>query len=199
MPFRPLSFALFLSCLAAAPCLAAEISTAKKYYQIGGATVQEIQRQLERHGPRLGGHKGHPAATRMEFKTRVEYAEKASACRISQVRVRLVATMTLPRWKRPGGASPETARFWNALDQDILRHENHHVDIAADHARKLERALDRLPARNRCAALEKEVGRVTDRIMKANDEAHAAFDRKEGNEFERRLEKLIARRGRSTN
>ena len=73
------------------------------------------------------------------------------------------------------------------------------VDIAADHARKLERALNRLPARDGCAALEKEVGRVTDRIMKANDEAHAAFDRKEGNEFERRLEKLIARRGRSTN
>ena len=57
---------------------------------------QAIERQLARRGPRLGGHKGHPAATRMEFNTRVDYVETGRGCRVSGVHVRLVATMTLP-------------------------------------------------------------------------------------------------------
>lgn len=199
MNSRKFLFAALLSAMFSKAATAADIHTTRTYYDIGGATIQEIEQQLERRGPRLGGHKGHPAATRMEFKTRVEYLEKTKLCRVSAVQVRLIATMTLPRWKRPRNASREIARFWQALDQDILRHEKHHVAISTDHARELEHALANLSSRKGCAALEREVDRITGRIMKQNDEAHAAFDRKEGNEFAERLGKLLRQRGSSVN
>lgn len=194
MTLRPIAVSFLLAIMSSGPAPAADIRTVERHYDIGGATVQAIERQLARRGPRLGGHKGHPAATRMEFNTRVDYVETDRGCRVSGVRVRLVATMTLPRWKRPAGASADTARFWNALDADIRRHEKHHADIAASHARKLERALTGLSSPDDCKALEARVETITNRIMKRNDEAHAAFDRKEGSEFEQRLRKLIAER-----
>lgn len=199
MSFRFIVLSCLAACACAAPALAADIRTVERHYAIDGATVQAIERQLERHGPRLGGHKGHPAATRMEFRTRVDYAETSRGCRVSGVHVRLVVTMTLPRWKRPRAASAETARFWDALDADIRRHERHHAGIAADHARQLERALAGLSSRDGCKALEDRVAGITSRIMKRNDEAHAAFDSKEGNGFERRLKRLIAARKRAVN
>lgn len=176
------------------PAMAADVRVVERHYTVRGATMQEIERQLERRGPKLGGHLGHPAATRMEFKTRVDYAEHEHLCRVASTHVSLVATMTLPRWNQPRNASRETVLFWQALDQDIRRHERRHADIAATHARRLESALTGLTSRQGCKALEARVARVTARIMKQNDDAHAAFDGKEGNEFERRLRGLIGKR-----
>ncbi|MFP1633285.1 DUF922 domain-containing Zn-dependent protease [Zhengella sp. ZM62] len=199
MTLRSFAVSVLLAMAWSGQAPAADIRMIERHYDIGGATVQAIERQLASRGPRLGGHKGHPAATRMEFNTRVDYVETQRGCRVSGAHVRLVATMTLPRWKRPAGASADTARFWHALDADIRRHEKHHADIAAGHARQLERALTGLSSPDGCKALEARVETITTRIMKRNDDAHAAFDRKEGNEFERRLRKLIAERKRAVN
>lgn len=181
--------------LLAAPALSATVSQTYSYFRIGGASLEEIERELQRRGPQVGASGSrHPGATRMEFTTRITYGERRGFCSVVKATVAVKANMILPRWSRPRGADRDTRFVWETLAADIRRHEESHVRIARNHARDMEQALMGLTNYRGCEAAKRAAEAATARHLEQHDRAQAEFDRIEGVNFEKRILGLLQRR-----
>ena len=185
-------FLLFVFAFATAfPAQAASLSKTYSYFNIGGLTLTEIEKELERRGPKLSGTgKRHPGATRMDFNTRLGYRERNGRCAITEARVTVKADVILPRW-RQRGAESDVRLIWETLSSDIKRHEESHVIIARNYARELEDALKAVRPERTCDQTAAKAKQVNDRILARHDAAQDEFDRIEGINFESRILRLL--------
>lgn len=174
------------------PSHAASLSKRYSYFTINGKTSAEIERELQRRGPKVGSTGSrHPGATEMEFRTRLEFSERGNVCSVSKATVRLKARLILPRWRQRKRAKREMAIIWDTLSADIKRHEESHVIIAKNHARELEKRLERLRTSRGCDEVERMAEKTTKEVLAKHDEAQQRFDRIEGISFERRMLRLL--------
>lgn len=189
---RPSLLCALMLAFAAVPAGAANLAKTYSYFSIGGSTLDEIENQLSRHGPQVKGtgHR-HPGATRMAFTTRLGYAEKPGSCRIVSAVVTVKVKVILPKWRRPRKADPEVRLFWNTLSSDIKRHEESHVVIAKNHARKLEDALKASGRQQDCKIAAAKAKEITARILAKHDRAQERFDRVEFVNFQSRFLRLL--------
>lgn len=178
-----------------APASGASVSLTYSYFTVGGTSLDEIERQLQRRGPRLSASGSrHPGATQLEFSTHLTYRQKGGFCSVVDARVALKASMILPRWTRPRGADRDTRLIWETLAADIKRHEHSHVVIARNHARDMEAALGQLTNFRGCEAARSAAQKTSERMLLEHDRAQAQFDRVEGINFEKRISGLLQRR-----
>lgn len=176
----------------ALPGVAAEMAKSYSYFSIGGSTLEDIEKELTRRGPNVATTgKRHPGATRMEFKTRLHYADRGKFCEISAVSVRMSAKVILPRWRPARKTSADTRFVWGTLAADIKRHEESHVIIAKNHARELETALRAIGHQKTCKLASEKAAKVTQKILDKHDREQQRFDRIESAGFERRLLRLL--------
>lgn len=131
----------------------------------------------------------------MRFDTSVKYGLVGGICRIVRADVTLNVTITLPRWdaSRPP-TDPYLAVVWDVLSKDIRRHEERHVAIADDHAKRLERGLRRLPPTKGCERLKRKVEETTQAELKKEEADQAGFDRSEQAGFNARFTRLVNQR-----
>lgn len=162
------------------------------YFQIGGTTAEELDRELERRGPmtRASGSR-HPGATQIKFGGELGYVESAGRCRVGSVDVTLDTRLVLPRWKNRKRAKGDIALIWDALSSDIKRHEERHAEIARDYARRLEKTLKSLRPQRDCEAMQAKVTEATDKVVGAHDAAQMRFDRVEAVNFEKRMIRIL--------
>lgn len=185
---KTLAFAAGLLASLVLPAQSASIAKTYSYFTIGGVTLEEIERELQRRGPHLQSTGlRHPGATRMEFITNVTYNERRGFCSVVKATVTLKATMILPRWSKRRSADSDTRFIWDVLASDIRRHEESHITIARNHARELEQALENIYNYRGCAAARKKAGAVSDALLARHDRAQLEFDRIESVNFETRL------------
>lgn len=168
------------------------INKTYSYFRIGGRTAEDLDRELEKHGPitRATGHR-HPGATEIKFGGDVTYVEKGGQCAVGGTRVTLRTRIMLPRWSNRGKASSDLGFIWDTLSADIKRHEERHAEIARNHARQLERELEGLRPARTCDALEKDVAELTRRILESHDAEQLRFDQVEAANFDARMSRLL--------
>ena len=189
---KRLALPVILIALLAGPASSASIVKSYNYFSIGGNTLDEIQQELDRRGPKLNSTgRRHPGATLMEFKTRLSYGENRGRCRVVEAIVEVNAKVILPRWRSRRRSDGETQLIWDTLSSDIKRHEESHVIIAKNHARELEKALLALRPQRDCGSTASKAKETTQRILSKHDAAQAKFDRIEGINFERRILRLL--------
>lgn len=187
-----LILAALLAAGMAVPAGAASIAKTYSYFSIGGRTLDEIESELSRRGPQVKSTgRRHPGATRMEFTTRLGYAEGNGSCRIVQANVTVRAKVILPRWSRPKRAEQDVRLIWDTLSADIKRHEESHVSIAKNYARDLEQALLKLGRQGSCQVAAQKAKETTNRLLEKHDRAQEQFDVIEGKNFESRLLRLL--------
>lgn len=173
---------------------AASLSKSYSYFTIRGKTLDEIQEQLDRRGPRLRETgRRHAGATRMEFKTHAGYRERNGRCEVTSGKVTLVARVILPRWSQRG-ASEDVRLVWETLAADIKRHEEAHVTIARKYAREIEAQIAAVRPQRSCALARKKVEETTDRLMRRHNAEQDRFDEVEAHNFESRLTRLLDQR-----
>ncbi len=189
---RTIAGALALSLLVATAADAASVTKSYSYFSIGGQTLDEIEDELARHGPevRSSGQR-HPGATRMQFNTRLDYADRRGRCAIGKATVTVKAKVILPRWRRHKKAETDVRLIWDTLASDIKRHEERHVEIAKNHAREMEKAFMRISPQASCAATAEKAKAVSNQMLARHDKAQAEFDRVEGINFESRMLRLL--------
>jgi predicted secreted Zn-dependent protease len=181
--------------LAAMPASAESLTKTYSYFSVGGTTLDELEDQLNRRGPRVKSTgQRHPGATQMQFNTRLGYTERGGRCRVTEANVTVKVKVILPRWRQRGRADQDVRLIWDTLSDDIKRHEEQHVVIARKHARQLERKLVRLGRQKSCAIAAEKAKATADRLLEKHDKAQAKFDRTESANFEKRLMKLMQRR-----
>jgi predicted secreted Zn-dependent protease len=177
------------------PSAAESLTKTYTYFSVGGRTLDELEDQLNRRGPQVKSTgRRHPGATRMQFNTRLGYAEKNGSCRVTEADVTVNAKVILPRWRQRGKAEQDVRVIWDTLSGDIKRHEEQHVQIAQDHARQLERKLLRLGRQKNCAVAAEKAKATADKVLAEHDRAQARFDEIEAANFEKRLLKLLRQR-----
>lgn len=190
-----LLLATFLLGWAALPAAAESLTKTYSYFSVRGTTLDELEAQLNKRGPQVNSTgRRHPGATRMQFNTRLGYAEKGGYCRVTEAKVSVKAKVILPRWRQRGGADLDVRLIWDTLSDDIRRHEEHHVAIARKHARDLERKLVRLGRQRTCAIAAEKAKATADKLLAKHDKAQAKFDEVESANFEKRLLKLLRQR-----
>ena len=184
---------LSLLCCAIPPAQGASLSKSYSYFSIGGSTLDEIEAQLSKRGPQLkNSGKRHPGATRMEFTTRVGYAEgRNGTCEIVQANVSVKARMILPRWRRSKNAEQDVRLIWDTLSSDIKRHEESHAIIAKNYAREMEQALKGIYRQKNCRIAAAKAKAITTKFLEKHDRAQVEFDRVEGMNFENRILRLL--------
>ncbi|SMF68422.1 Predicted secreted Zn-dependent protease [Xaviernesmea oryzae] len=185
--------AILLLCVIPATASAEPVITKTySYFRIGGRTAEDLDRELEKHGPmtRATGHR-HPGATEIKFGGDVTYMERGGRCSIGGARVTLRTHLILPRWNNRSRASADLRFIWDTLSTDIKRHEERHAEIARNHARQLERALLALGSSKSCDALEKQVSETTRRILENHDREQLRFDQIEATNFDARMMRLL--------
>ncbi|MCA0049161.1 DUF922 domain-containing protein [Mesorhizobium sp. B283B1A] len=188
---RSLLCALLLA-MTAIPAGAANLVKTYSYFSIGGSTLDDIETQLSKRGPQVKSTGSrHPGATQMAFTTRISYARQAGSCRIADAAVTVKVKVILPEWRRPRKADADVKLFWDTLSADIKRHEERHVEIAKNHARKLEEALKATYPRKDCDAAKAKAAQITAAVLAEHDRAQVQFDRVEGVNFESRILRLL--------
>ncbi len=162
------------------------------YFDIGGRTAEELDRELERRGPvtNTTGHR-HPGATEIKFGGEVTYVERGKRCTVGNASITLETHLILPRWKNRRRAKQDLRFIWDTLSSDIKRHEERHAEIARQFARKLEDELLKLRPAKSCAQLERKVGLTTKRVLEAHDRDQLRFDRVESKNFDHRIMRLL--------
>ncbi len=174
------------------PANAASVAKTYSYFSIGGATLEEIQNELDVRGPKVKTTgRRHPGATQMEFTSRIGYANSAEGCRVAKATVTVKAKIILPRWRRPGRADGDVRLVWDTLASDIKRHEESHVVIAKNYARELEQALLKVGRQKDCKAAQAKAADLTQRVLARHDRAQVQFDVVEGRNFESRILRLL--------
>lgn len=176
----------------AAPAHGASVARTYSYFTVGGSTLQELQDELAIRGPQVKSTgQRHPGATVMEFSNRIGYAGGDGDCRIATATVTVKARIILPRWRKRGDAGRDTRLVWDTLSADIKRHEESHVVIAKNHARAMEEAVLAIPRQKSCGLAAEKARAEIQRVLAIHDAAQARFDRIEGINFSRRMERLL--------
>jgi predicted secreted Zn-dependent protease len=188
---RSLLCALMLASTAL-PAGAANLVKTYTYFSVGGRTLDDIETQLSKNGPKVKSTgMRHPGATQMAFTTRVSYAQTSDSCRIADAIVTVKVKVILPEWRRPRKADADVRLFWDTLSADIKRHEERHVEIAKNHAHELEDALKATYPQKTCDAAKANAAQITAAVLAKHDRAQVQFDRVEGVNFESRMLRLL--------
>lgn len=167
------------------------------YFQIRGTTADDLDRELSHRGPQTqSSGSRHPGATQIKFGGELTYVQSDGRCRVGEADVTLDIRIILPTWKNRKRAKGDLALIWDALSSDIKRHEERHAEIARQHAKQLEKALQALRSQKTCEAMQEKVASTTSRIIEAHDRAQMGFDRVESVNFENRMIRILEYRAR---
>ncbi|MER8462872.1 DUF922 domain-containing protein [Mesorhizobium sp. M1409] len=181
-----------LLALTAIPAGAANLVKTYSYFAVGGSTLDEIEAQLFKRGPEVKSTgTRHPGATQMAFTTRISYARTSSSCRIADAVVTVKVKVILPEWRRTRKADADVRLFWDTLSADIKRHEERHVEIAKNHGRELEQALEATYPQRNCDAAKAKAAAITAAVLARHDRAQVQFDRVESVNFQSRILRLL--------
>ncbi len=152
-----------------------QVVTDTRWYDVAGATVDELIQQVSELGPRdASGAWG--ATTAWTFDWTHTLSQSAGACVIDSARVNLRVTFTYPRWLAPGDAAPELVATWARYVAATTLHENGHRDIAVQAGSDLLDAIRAVPAAGSCGELEQRVRSATDRVVASHQRRQERYD-----------------------
>lgn len=151
-----------------------QTSVTTGFYDIQGTTASKLDREIRKKGP-LKGHALASAAIKFQ-PTSIQERETSAGCDIRSAKIKVIANITLPRWRNRAGANAKLKRAFDGLARYAKAHEKMHVKIANSYARRMEKALVAIKPQKTCNALQKRADRVIKAELKKHHKAQLAFD-----------------------
>lgn len=152
--------------LSSAPQGMSQVIDTPTYYQIFGNTAAQIQTQLRSCAPLRSD--GEAFAGETAYTLTWQYASTNigdGLCTISNVKIGLHVTMSLPKWSPTTQATSGLATKWQNFISNLSLHENGHATLSTQHANQLLNDLQDHPPTD-CATLN----------TSAQTKAHATLD-----------------------
>jgi predicted secreted Zn-dependent protease len=163
--------ALFLQPVAAADRFQIE------YYEVRGATVDALRRELDARGPFGDSGRRGDGLTRWNIAWRYGLDSNAARCTASNIIVDLDIRMILPRWAKPADVNPNLVARWNRYVAALRLHEDGHRELAETAAREVRQRLAAEPVARDCDRLRKRMdSRANERLNELRRE-QAEYDR----------------------
>jgi len=144
------------------------------YYDVHGRTAAELVAEMRRLGPKsaTGGSFFGEARSPMQWNWRTR--PDGSMCYATDVRIRVTALITLPRWTPPPDAPPTLVAQWKQFLDGLERHEVGHKDISGRAARDIQQRLGGL--RTFCSSFATDARQITDAIVARSRDEQTRYD-----------------------
>ncbi|MCB1451807.1 MAG: DUF922 domain-containing protein [Nitratireductor sp.] len=149
------------------------------YYSLSGRSFSEIDRQINVHGPTVGGFGKALAATSVRMVPEFRFVEENGRCKVGSAHVKVQAHVTLPRLANGGSLKRDLSKAWTNLEEYARLHESVHVSIADRHALNAERILVALPAERDCTAMRSSAQLTWRLLLASHEKEQLQFDENE--------------------
>ncbi|MBO6917293.1 MAG: DUF922 domain-containing protein [Rhizobiaceae bacterium] len=166
-------------------------STSYSTFNVGGTSVEQIWKSIQKNGPRSKLGIGHAGYTTFDLKSPVKFVTKNGKCHISAAKFTMVSSIQLPKWVDQTIA-PESVRiFWKALYTDVKRHEEDHVRIAEAAITRLAKSVKSLKPQRNCDVMNRKISRLASANRRQLNRAQNKFERAEMRGQRKRIADLI--------
>ncbi|WP_075996290.1 DUF922 domain-containing protein [Salaquimonas pukyongi] len=155
------------------------------YYDVGGDSFSELDRQIALHGPQVPGVGKAIAATSVRMTPAIRFGNVGGQCRVTSAKVRVHANVTLPRFTRRRAADRKLKSALDNIESYARLHEAVHVSIADQFAEQAEQEISALPPVTDCQTMRERIAATYNKIMKEHESAQLAFDAQEQRRFAR--------------
>ena len=153
------------------------------YYDVGGSSFSELDRQIALHGPQVPGVGKAIAATSVRMTPDIRFGHVDGQCRVTRTKVKVQANVTLPRFAGRKAATEKLKGAIDNIEAYARLHEAVHVSIADTFAEKAEKEIAALPPAQDCDLLRGRIMATHNRIMKEHQAAQLEFDAQEQRRF----------------
>lgn len=143
------------------------------YYTIAPHDPEDLIPLLNQQSPiRENQHiyYGH-TQTRIDWKFWWSFED--SRCWIDRVETSVNTTFTLPRLT---SSYPEVNRIWGLWYPNLVKHENHHRDLAISIAQQIEQGIRHIEEQNNCPTLERNANNLGKAFLKKLEELNQEYD-----------------------
>ncbi len=179
----PIIGTVILAALLAGCTSSPKTSVTLHYYQVGGNSIRQIDEDIRKNGPRINGNQHAVAVSNIRMVPDVALANRENGCIVKRANIKVIAKVTLPRWKNRKGAKKDIARTWDSLDRYTRLHEAVHVTIADRYARLLESQLKNAKPKKSCDLAKKNARRIIAATMRKHEREQQKFDSEEKKRF----------------
>ncbi|MFW2404744.1 MAG: DUF922 domain-containing protein [Gammaproteobacteria bacterium] len=141
------------------------IDVRRTYYEIDGATVEEVRRDLYTNASveDEGELRFARADWQVSWQTGAEETE--SGCAVTDVSTKVAVAYLLPRWSASGAAEPALRDEWDGFMGALLGHLLRHQQLAVDTANRIERELQDIGERASCDAVRDDADKIAARVI----------------------------------
>ena len=139
-------------------------------YNIQGSNVVQLAKQMDRLGPFNSDGNKVLAVTSIKHETNGGSCYSDGTADLSDVKVTVKTTITMPCWYPQSGTSQEEVSKFDRFMRALALHELRHVEIAWQHASTLEQ---RYRDANTCDDVI--LDRIEDQVWADHEMAQAAF------------------------
>jgi predicted secreted Zn-dependent protease len=152
------------------------ISTEYTYYQVTGATAEELRAQMNQLGRTDESGSHWDAYTEWHISWAYPYLAEIGACTAGPVEVHVEVTMVFPEWDPPAGTSQKLIERWNTFLTALEDHEKGHKEIAIAAGNEVYRAISALVAYRTCDEVEGAADAAAERVLEQYLQREAIYD-----------------------
>ena len=147
----------------------------EQFYDVAGAEPEALAEDLRRQAVEAWGQPAL-AATIGNIRWPYRFARQGEMCALSNVGVRLDATVRMPRWSGRATAAPDEQHAWDRFLHDLREHEMGHIRLYLDASGAVIDEMRELgPVA--CVELGERVDEAANSALVRFHERHTAFDR----------------------
>lgn len=149
-------------------------------YTIYGNTVSQITSQMYSCSPVVIGNEHFAGST--DYVMSWNYGIQGNAqnvCTLTDVRVGLAVSQTLPSWQPSATASASVKTQWQRFITNLTIHEDGHAQLDAQYAQTLATTLQTTPATD-CNSITTVANARAQAVIAALDRANEAYDAQTG-------------------
>lgn len=161
----------------AKPKLSCELDVKEKYvfYDIDGASMRDLQRQMKKYGTKWKDGKDYAAVTSWDIQYSYHVFHEDGRCSVKSVRTDVEIVYHLPRWisATPGS---ELNELWDKYLVHLKYHELGHKDIAVKTAAKINEILVSLASFSSQIELDQEASRRIEEKFRQLKEDQVLYD-----------------------
>ncbi|MEP0546278.1 MAG: DUF922 domain-containing protein [Rhodothermales bacterium] len=148
------------------------------YYDVRGASREDLAAALRKHGPRIQGSRFF-GLTEWEVSAEYRPAQAVAGCAISDLTVHIAVETHLPRWTPSGRASSDLHGAWDRFVTALDEHEEGHRALAEEAADTIRRRLASVRVAG-CDQLDPVAQRAMMEVMNAYESRNLAYDAETG-------------------
>jgi predicted secreted Zn-dependent protease len=119
------------------------------------------------------------AVTASGFSIESSFVRKGSSCALASATIVVPIVVHIAEATTREGMSSDEGKKWDSFVSESKTHEQRHVDINLQGAKRLPQAIEEVPASTSCADVEESIRAAFDRITAETSRQHDAFDTQE--------------------